>query len=547
MADELAKKVVQGYDALKTERGAFDERLRDITRYCLPEWENQNEDTRNDNAPARPVSSAPVNASIMLGGHLYSHTIATGQRWFSLRTALGDEQNADASLKEWLQEAADTALKKIQNSNFNEAFGSMVTLYATYGTGIISAQYDPRESELVFRNHSVNGNIYLAEDEVGRVNTVYRLLRYTAQQAAQVYGAESLPDEVRKALGDPAQVTTKFDFIQMVAPNPNYDWSRPDNQAMPYRSVEVYKQTETVVAEDGFRTFPFACPRFIKLRDFAYGYGAGHQALPAIRELNRTEALYISAAEMAAGPPTFTNDEELMEIERLEPFGVYYVDPANGPPQQFQMGPVPQTLFERVQQLQGEIQELFYVNVFLAISQKYRQTKTATEVEELTEEKLNSIGPMVSRLQSECFSPLVERVISLLMQHGELPPPPPTLLQQGFRVVYTSRIDSKFAEVKALQELRAQEMAARMLAQGAQLPELGDVHEYKRAAAKLLESMHVDQDHIVSDQERKKREQARAQAEQAMQQAQQVDPIDPQKAAEPGSPLDQATRTPMPL
>lgn len=536
--DELAKKIVDGYSAMKAERGTFDNSLQDITWYVLPEYESQNESQRGEEGDVRrPVSSTATNAAILLGGHLFSHTVNTGDEWFTLRVLGDDDSGREA--KEWLSHAQKKAIRAIQNSNFAEAFGEMCTLYGTYGTGCLSTEYDDERAELVFRNHSINGNVYFTEDHRGRVNGVYRLIRYTADQAAQRYGADNLPKEVKNCVGDPSKANEKHDFIQAVTPNPDVDFKRRDVDSMPYRSIHVHQESCEVVLKSGFRTFPFACPRFIKLRDFSYGYGAGHQAMRAVRELNKAEADFIDAVEMESHPPMWLPDEEAVEVAEMRPNFVGYFDPSQGAPFQLKTNSNAQALFQRILQLRQEIEQMFFIDVFLSVSSNRARDKTAREVDEIAEEKLSSIGPMISRLQSECFGPMIERIVDELIENGVIDSPPESIAGEGFRVVYTSRIDSKLASIEVAQTLRAAQEAAGLIALQEQAPEIGDVMRLKDAAQMTLEKRNVHMDLIIPKAKRAEMEQARAEAREqaeAKESAEKlVKPADPMKSPEQGS------------
>jgi hypothetical protein len=207
-----------------------------------------------------------------------------------------------------------------------------------------------------------------------------------------------------------------------------------------------------------------------------------------------------------------------------------------------------------VEQLKQEVDQLFFIDVFLAISMRYKKEKTATEVEALDEEKLSSIGPMVVRLQSECFGVMLERVVDLLIKAGKINPPPESVREKGFRVVYTSRVDSKLALVQNMQSMRSAQDAANLLALGQQVPSLNYVLRLEDQAAQMLERSHVHPTLIPTKEERDEMRQAeaeQAQQEQAAATEQaMVENIDPQKTAEPGSPIERlqrATQMPQPL
>jgi len=532
-----AQKIIIGYDSLKSARSTFDQSLRDITYYVLPEYENANEDTTGDDVPDRPVSSAPTRLAIELGANIHSYTYRQGDENFSLRTVT-DDDNYEA--KDWLADATKKAIKALQNSNFTESYNEMCRLYPTYGTGCVSSSYDKERAELVFRNHSVSGNLYFIEDEKGNVCGAYRLLKYTASQAREKYSG--LPEELIEAANNPSKISDRFDFIQMVVKNPKYNPRRKDWQSWKYRSVHVFRKEEIIVHEEGFRTFPFHVPRFIKMREFTYGYGCGHLALPAIRELNRVQADLPDAIEMAVHRPTMFGDEDSANEYASKPNHVGFADMTQGQPWQPDVdAKSANVLAEYIQTLYQELVSLFFSDVFLSISQRWDQEKTAREVDELSEEKLSTIAPIVSRLQSEFWSPMIERIVDLLIDAGVIEQPPESIAGKGFRVVYTSRIDTKLAAIEVNKTLQASSEAQRLIAMELETPTITDVIKIYDAAQDVLEKRNFNLDFVVRKSDREKLQKARdaAMARQEQSEAMQkmAGPVNLLKKPEPGSPL----------
>jgi hypothetical protein len=540
MTASRGQKICEAARALKSSKSSFQGTLEDIAFYALPNFERE-EKTGDEGTPVRPVSSKPVQASHGLGGNLFSNTISTGQEWFTMRGNQGIE-NTDRFARQWLYDSTQTSLKYIQNSNFSEAFGSMITLYGTFGTGVLETDFDRERGSLVFRNININEDVFVQENERGLVDSVYRVLRLTARQARQLFGSKALPKAVSDVIGDESQITRKFKFIHAVYPNPEIEPERLDYRSMPFLSCYVFEEEEKIVYESGYRTFPFAVPRFIKIRNFPYGYGAGHNALFTMRELNRNEAALIVAIEMAAHPPLFTPDEDSVDTMDLRPNSVVYVDMTQGRPQEYAVGAGNVGIMhQRVQELKYEIDQLFYADIFQMIRETARDRATATEIRALDEEKLSAIGPMVVRLQSECFSVMIERVVDLLMFYGIIPEPPESLQREGFRVVYTSRIDSKLALVQNQMTISAAQNAAQLLALGSQIPEIATVMKLEEAAKQILERAHIDPALIMTEQERMMLEKAQAEQAQQQQQLEQykaaVKPADPSAPVAQNSPL----------
>lgn len=532
------KKIVEAYTARKNVRSSFDTRYKDITFYILPEYENQNSDTRNDsNVPDRPVSDTATQLAMILGSNIYSYTYQPGEQNFSLR-ALDD--NDEDEVKQWLSHASEKSQKAIQNSNFIDVYKTLCTLYGTYGTGVNSLDFDTNREELVFSNHSINGNIYLAEDKRGRVCGVSRLLRYEASQAVEEF--DIVPRQITEALNDPDKVAEKFEFIHEIVKNPDYNESRKDSMSMRYRSTYVFRDTEEIVHEEGHQTFPFFCPRLHKQTNFPYGYGCGHRGLNTTRQLNRAEADYLGAVEMESHPPVWFSDEVAANEAKIEPGFVGYFDPSRGAPFQLKVGSNAVALLEYVRLLEYRLSEIFYLNSFLSVTNR-SGVETAREVSELSEEKLSVIGPIISPLQSEYFSPMIERVVDLLITNGVIEKPPEKIAGEGFRVVYTSRIDSKMASSEVNKTIQAFSEAQALFNMEQETPLLSHVGEITQAAKQVLEKRAIDADLIVPNSKRKKMEKQLNETLQKKEQAENmqnmIKPVDLQKKSDSDSPLAQ--------
>ena len=87
--------------------------------------------------------------------------------------------------------------------------------------------------------------------------------------------------------------------------------------------------------------------------------------------------------------------------------------------------------FDLVQDVRARVREIFFVD---QLQLNEGPEMTATEVIQRTEEKMRLMGPVVGRTQTELLGPMLQRVFGLLYRAGKLPPPPPHMLQRGFKL-----------------------------------------------------------------------------------------------------------------
>jgi len=97
---------------------------------------------------------------------------------------------------------------------------------------------------------------------------------------------------------------------------------------------------------------------------------------------------------------------------------------------------------ELMADLLESLKQAFYIDVFQAIEQQ--KYMTATEVTERVRQKVESISPIVTRLQKEFSSRVVLRCLNLLIEHGDLEPPPNKVggKNASLKVAYISSLDA---------------------------------------------------------------------------------------------------------
>ena len=174
-----------------------------------------------------------------------------------------------------------------------------------------------------------------------------------------------------------------------------------------------------------------------------------------------------------------------------------------------------------MQQVQNQIKEGLFNNLFRLLMNSDRCQITAKEVAAREEEKLILIGPVLERLHDELFIPLVDRTFNLMVKQDLLPPWPKeiqgmpikvefvSLLAQAQKMVSTSAVDQFMGFIGAY-------------AQG--FPELLDIPDMDKAADGYADYLGLEADMLKSQDQRDQSRQAKqkmaqqAQAQQTMDQ-----------------------------
>jgi hypothetical protein len=187
-----------------------------------------------------------------------------------------------------------------------------------------------------------------------------------------------------------------------------------------------------------------------------------------------------------------------------------------------------------------EIKDAFMNNFFIAMLAREGQNATATEINELAGEKTSMLSAISSRLNSEFFNPLFDRVWSIVMENDWLPPLPKSMqgVQGAIKVDYTGPLAQAMKRYSATQGIVG---SMSNFAPFLEIyPQMADNIDPDELAIQLLEGSgmpsSIIKDRAVRDKERQQRAQAQQQAQQAEQLAQAADMVGKTTTApEPGS------------
>lgn len=546
----LGTNVVQEWEVLKAGRDTLSNMFRDTAFYCMPEIydyvklnENRQQDAGSYATPADAIGSDMVNT---LASALYSNTVSTGSRWCSLR-ASSERLNDIPEVADFYSKLTDAVLKALQNSNFSLMVHENLRHACTLGTGILGSQFSEKEGKLEFSTLRVS-DCALAENASNLVDTIFFEVQLTPIQAIGKWG-DGVPDIVKaKAKMTDGQAHVRESYIRCIKPRQQYDKESKLTKDMPYQDVVVCAEDKSVVYEGGHEDFPYGVHRFYHVQGTPYGRSPAMNALGSLRMLERILEDYVDGMELQLQPPVFI--PSAVEQISLDPGAVNEYDPTSGgEPKWFTPGIDARGSMDLIQRYEQQIRDIFYADKFLAIAQN--TDMTATEVVARTNEKIQSVSPVVARMHSEFMSGVIERVVRLVMAHGLGPAIPEALLQvededgadgTTFQVTYTTRLDARLAEVDTDNFLVALQQVAALFQAVADTPQMAITVDMDKAITMIFQNNNVDPDLTRSKKEVQRLREAQAQAMAAERQAEMaarlVKPVDVSKAPEPGSPME---------
>jgi len=509
--------------------------------YYMPERQNESLDRTNSRVAedTQPLDTTGQKSAETLASGLFSSTITMGSEFFGFRTN-NEELNDNDNVKRWFSDASKECLRYMQNSNYSMMAFEALHYYVSLETGVL---YTGWEDDGLFYQSFPITQCGIAENKDGIVNTMFRSFQMTPQQAVEKWG-DNNSKEILDAYQDPQQRFVKFPFYHACMPRDPKEIKEGAlvGTEMPFASYYVDEQNSKIVEEGGYKSFPYAVPRYLRCSTSPYGRGSAFSALPLVRQLDECRADLMDGRQHKLNPTTFLPVGSTQGDVDMRPNAVNFYNAQQGVPVFFQPN-IDITAGQQEQfTTQQEVKDLFFVSLFTALSQA-DATMTATQVNAIKSEKAQGLSPIANRLFDEFFSPSISRTLELLMENGVLSNPPEELQGQEWTVEYTTRLSAMLDQIEVNSTLQTVQQSFGLYEMKANMPEIDDVVDIDQLIRNMFVAGNADMDIIRSKEETEERRQQRAEQQaqaQAQEQAQSmVKPMDMQTAPESGSALEQ--------
>lgn len=430
-----AKQYIERMKRLETDRANFDEQFQDATDYASPN-NSQIVDERSSGEVLMDLFDTTAEESnIQLASGLYSFMFPTETRAFVLE--IEDEKLMEQdNVKQWLDATTKMIHKRLIGSTFREAFFEFLKSLGVFGTGCLYEEKG-KKVPIVFINYFMR-DIYIVRNSDGDVDTVFRRFKFSARQAVQEFGLKNLGEKIRKAYDSVSDRDKKFEFLHVVEPREDRDSEADDPKNMPWLSVYISRDESEFVegAESGYEEFPYQVSVFDKDSLEDYGRSPTMKKLPDIRMANELKRIRVKAWDKMVDPTMLVKDDGSVWPLTTKPGGVvFYRDEK---PEYWEFKGNLSEINNAVQETQKEIMKGYFVDMFDPLIDK--QNMTATEVQARVEQKLRFLTPIIGRLQSGLFNPMIQRVMGILSRQDKLPEMPPELSEQEFSVMYLGRL-----------------------------------------------------------------------------------------------------------
>ena len=428
---DLAKNLLKRYDRLKAQRQNWESHWQEVADYMQPRKADVTKSrSRGDKRTELIFDSSPLQSVELLAASLHGMLTNPSTPWFSLRFKEEDMENEDEA-KEWLESATETMYSAFNRSNFQQEIFELYHDLITFGTAAMFIEEDG-EDLLKFSTRHIN-EIFISENDKGRIDTVFRKFKLSARSAIQKFGANVSNNIATVHRKDPYE---EVEILHAIYPRSDFDPKKKDKANMPFESVYLEAGTGDELSVSGFKEFPFVVPRYLKASHEIYGRSPAMTALPDVKMLNEMSKTTIKSAQKQVDPPLLVPDDGFILPVRTVPGGLnFYRSGTRDRIEPLNIGANTPLGLNMEEQRRNSIRNAFYVNQLMM---QQGPQMTATEVIQRNEEKMRLLGPVLGRLQSELLKPLIDRTFAILLRKNLFRPAPEFLSGKDIDIEYVS-------------------------------------------------------------------------------------------------------------
>ena len=383
------------------------------------------------------VDSITITAVKNFASGMQSGATSAATRWFKNQMKK-KELNDIHSVKVWCQNMEDLIKRILHSSNF---YQNMLTLYkhlAVYGFGCLSLEPDYK-TVVNFKLLPV-GSYRYAKDHRGEVDTLCRNFRETAQNIVDKYGYENCSAEVKQAYDSNSDAM--FELIYFVEPNKEYNPHSPLSKNKKFIAATYQAGQDKFLKLSGFDRFPFAI-----FEAEVNGEDVYPTNCPAIEALPDAKQLMVQVKEYAKGikklvSPLYKGPASLQKHKGFNdaPGQVVFDDEnGNGISPVYEINPRILELKQNNDELKEVIKEHFYNDLFAVILNTAERERTATEVNEIKEEKMVLLSPLLDQVHKG-LRQILDWIFSEIVRVGIMPEPPEEIQQEEMETEFVSSL-----------------------------------------------------------------------------------------------------------
>ncbi|HBF39783.1 MAG TPA: hypothetical protein DDW50_21025 [Firmicutes bacterium] len=514
------------FDFMKQEYQKWEPTYKELSKYIDPErgfFDGQITNDPNVGIDYKILlNSTPTDSVQTLAAGMRGGLTSPALPWFRLGVSDPDLSEYQA-VRMYLDDVQQILFDIYAKSNFYDVMYSLYEELGTFGTAAVIIEEDYKTT--IRCRCFTAGEYYLGTGADGRVNSFARIIQMNALQMVRKFGIDNVSESVKTAY-DNSTFTTMFSAYHLIEENDDRIEGRKDFKNMLYRSIywEPGSTADTYLRIGGYQEFPIIAPRWDIVANDIYGKNnPGRRGLGDSRELQTAEEQYLIALDKVINPPVQKSSSTDMVNALPGGISTYGQTENQKIIPVYQISPPLQEIEQRISTIEGRIKAKFYTDIFLMLQSTLDDPrKTATEIIELKQEKMQILGPVLERIFGEGLNPGMERTFNIANRVGRLPEPPKEIQGMELKIEYTSLL--AMAQ-KASSITTIQQTATFVMSIAGAYPDVVDKFDADEAVDQIAEMNGTPPKVVRSDEDVAKIRQQKHQAQQAAAQMQALDQV----------------------
>ena len=359
------------------------------------------------------------------------------RRWFKT-SVLNKDIEINYEVKDWCAKQAELSRRILYASNFYQLLPAIYSQLAVFLFSAVGLESD-YETVVNFKCLPI-GSYYYSKDHRGVIDTLYRTYMESAKNIVNQFGEENCSEKIKNAAKE--RPNELYEIIHAVEPNMEYIKGSPINYQK--RFISIYYETgegEKFLRKSGFNHFPYVVfEASCNGEDIYPSIGLGADALPDAKQLMAMVKEFAKAVKKMVTPaynaPPSLKNKNLSDL----PGSFNELDEnGNGLKPVYEVPPRLLELNNTIEDIRNKIKSLFYNDLFAMILNTAERGRTATEVNELKEEKMVLLSPLLEQIHIA-----LKRILDWLFEEeirtGILPPVPEELEGQEIEIEFVSTL-----------------------------------------------------------------------------------------------------------
>lgn len=383
--------------------------------------------------------STPLLAVRNFSSGMMSGATSPATNWFKVKVR-NYTQDCSYEVKTWCNSVENLFRDIFNSSNLYRILPSVYKQIGVFGLSVIALESD--ESTILRCQLLPIGSYRIAKNQKGEVDTICRVYMETAKNLYDKFGEENVSRNVLNAI-ESNRYEELFEIVHFVEPNknfmPNSVWAEDKEFVSVY--YEVASNEEKFLSQSGFNKFPYAVfEAEVNGEDVYPSECPGVNALPDVKQL-MSMVIDEGKAVKKMISPTYKGPASLKNKKMIDAPAAFIEEDENGRGLSpiYEVNPRVLEVDSIIEKLKETIKEIFYNDLFAMILNTAERSRTATEVNELKEEKMVLLSPLLQQIHNG-LNKIIDWVFQECIYLNILPEPPLEIMGSNMDIEFVSTL-----------------------------------------------------------------------------------------------------------